>query len=182
VVGVGRAADLEPDAVPDLRGLHAVAQVWRARSDKLGAGLALFGMANVPFIYVSVNYWRTFHPPRRSCRPCRWRWAFPWYCVTAFTLLFIVLLRLRARLEHQRARVEALYLARMNCDDAVANALVVYCWLAWFAVRPTAAATGVRAGQGCAAGEQIPAMPLLGAAYGFIWVECSATSGQSPAD
>jgi hypothetical protein len=33
-----------------------------------------------------------------------------WYCVTAFTLLFIVLLRMRARLEHQRARVEALYL------------------------------------------------------------------------
>ena len=31
-------------------------------SDKLGAGMALFGMANVPFIYVSVNYWRTLHP------------------------------------------------------------------------------------------------------------------------
>ena len=27
------------------------------------AGLALFGMANVPFIYISVNYWRTIHPP-----------------------------------------------------------------------------------------------------------------------
>ncbi len=32
-------------------------------SDKLGAGMALFGMANVPFIYVSVNVWRTLHPP-----------------------------------------------------------------------------------------------------------------------
>ncbi len=31
-------------------------------SDKLGAGMALFGMANVPFIYVSVNVWRTLHP------------------------------------------------------------------------------------------------------------------------
>src|SRR6188472_1140939 len=31
-------------------------------SDKLGAGLALFGMVNVPFIYISVNYWRTIHP------------------------------------------------------------------------------------------------------------------------
>ena len=31
-------------------------------SDKLAAGLALFGMANVPFIYISVNYWRTIHP------------------------------------------------------------------------------------------------------------------------
>ena len=27
-----------------------------------GRGLALFGMANVPFIYISVNYWRTIHP------------------------------------------------------------------------------------------------------------------------
>ena len=31
-------------------------------SDKLGAGLALFGMANVPFLYISVNVWRTIHP------------------------------------------------------------------------------------------------------------------------
>jgi hypothetical protein len=31
--------------------------------------------------------------------------------VTAFTLLFIILLRMRARLEYQRARVESLYLA-----------------------------------------------------------------------
>jgi len=34
-----------------------------------------------------------------------------WFCVAAFTLLFIILLRLRARLEHQRDRVEMLYLA-----------------------------------------------------------------------
>ena len=32
-------------------------------SDKLGAGMALFGLANVPFIFVSVNVWRTLHPP-----------------------------------------------------------------------------------------------------------------------
>jgi heme exporter protein C len=31
-------------------------------SDKLAAGLALFGVANVGFIYISVNYWRTIHP------------------------------------------------------------------------------------------------------------------------
>jgi len=31
-------------------------------SDKLSAGLALFGMANVPFVYWSVNLWRTMHP------------------------------------------------------------------------------------------------------------------------
>ena len=81
-------------------------------SDKLGAGLALFGMANVPFIYVSVNYWSTIHPPTSVVPTLPVEMGIPlWFCVAAFTLLFIVLLRLRARLEHQRARVEALYLA-----------------------------------------------------------------------
>ena len=31
-------------------------------SDKLAAAVALFGMANVPFVYWSVNVWRTLHP------------------------------------------------------------------------------------------------------------------------
>ena len=34
-----------------------------------------------------------------------------WFCVTAFLLLFLALLSLRAQLEHQRGRIEALYLA-----------------------------------------------------------------------
>lgn len=81
-------------------------------SDRLSAGLALFGMVNVPFIYISVNVWRTLHPqtsvvptlPTDMGRPL-------WFCFTAFTMLFIALLNMRANLEHQRARVEALYLA-----------------------------------------------------------------------
>lgn len=80
-------------------------------ADKLGAGMALFGMANVPFIYISVNYWRTFHPLTSVVPTLPVEMGIPlWYCVTAFTLLFVVLLRMRTRLEHQRARVEALYL------------------------------------------------------------------------
>ena len=83
-----------------------------AGSEKLSAAVALFGMANVPFIYVSVNYWRTFHPPTSVVPTLPVEMGVPlWYCVTAFTLLYVILLRLRARLEHQRARVEALYLA-----------------------------------------------------------------------
>ena len=31
-------------------------------SERLAAGLALFGMANVPFVYWSVHVWRTVHP------------------------------------------------------------------------------------------------------------------------
>jgi heme exporter protein C len=82
-------------------------------SEKLAAGLAVFGMANVPFIYVSVNYWRTLHPktsvvptlPVEMGRPL-------WFCVVAFLLLFLALLSLRARLERQRWRIDALYLAQ----------------------------------------------------------------------
>ena len=81
-------------------------------SDKLAAGLALFGMANVPFIYVSVNVWRTLHPETSVVPTLPTDMGIPlWYCFTAFTLLFIALLRMRSHLERQRARVEALYLA-----------------------------------------------------------------------
>ena len=81
-------------------------------SDKLGAGMAIFSIANVVFVWVSVNYWRTIHPPTSVVPTLPVEMGIPlWFCVTAFTLLFIVLLRLRARLEHQRARVDALYLA-----------------------------------------------------------------------
>jgi heme exporter protein C len=81
-------------------------------SDRLGAGLALFGMANVPFVYWSVNVWRTLHPKTTvvptldpSMRP-----AF-WWCAAAFLALYLALLAVRVRLEEQRAQLEDLYLA-----------------------------------------------------------------------
>jgi heme exporter protein C len=81
-------------------------------SEKLAAGLALFGMANVPFIYISVNYWRTIHPATSVVPSLPFSMGFPlWFCVVAFTLLFVVLLKLRIRVEEQHARVDGLYLA-----------------------------------------------------------------------
>jgi heme exporter protein C len=81
-------------------------------SDKLGAGLALFGMANVPFIYISVNYWRTIHPATTVVPTLPVSMGVPlWFSLVAFLLLFVLLLRLRVRLEEQRARVDQLYLA-----------------------------------------------------------------------
>jgi heme exporter protein C len=80
-------------------------------SDKLAAAVAIFGMANVPFVYASVNIWRTIHP-QTTVVPTLvpgMRGAF-WFCVTAFMLLFALLLSLRVRLEHQRAALDALYL------------------------------------------------------------------------
>jgi heme exporter protein C len=81
-------------------------------SDKLAAGLALFGMANVPFIYISVNYWRTVHPATSVVPTLPVSMGGPlWFCVTAFVLLFVLLMQLRIRLEEQRARLDDLYLA-----------------------------------------------------------------------
>ena len=81
-------------------------------SEKLAAGLALFGMANVPFIYVSVNYWRTIHPATSVVPRLPVSMGLPlWFCVTAFLLLFILLMRMRTRVEEQRARLDGLYLS-----------------------------------------------------------------------
>ena len=69
-------------------------------SDKLAAGLALFGMANVPFIYISVNYWRTIHPQTTVVPTLPFSMGFPLsFTVSAFLLCFVVLLKMRVRLE-----------------------------------------------------------------------------------
>lgn len=81
-------------------------------SDRLAAGVALFGMANVPFVYWSVNLWRTLHPKTSVVPTLQPGMRGPfWYCVAAFLLLFTLTLHLRTRLEKRRAELEALYLA-----------------------------------------------------------------------
>ncbi len=81
-------------------------------SDKLAGGLALFGVANVPFLYISVNVWRTIHP-RTSVVPTLVPGMFGafWWCVAAFILLFVVVVTARIRLEEQRAELDRLHLA-----------------------------------------------------------------------
>ena len=80
-------------------------------SERLAAGVALFGMANVPFVYWSVHMWRTIHPltsvvptlPRPLAGPL-------WLSVAAFLLLFVLLLGLRSRLERLRQALDDAYL------------------------------------------------------------------------
>jgi heme exporter protein C len=81
-------------------------------SEKMGAALAVFGMVNVPFVYWSVNIWRTIHPTTNVVPTLGpgMRGAF-WFSVSAFMLLFALLISLRVRLEHQRAALDQLYLA-----------------------------------------------------------------------
>ena len=81
-------------------------------SDRLAAGVAIFGMANVPFVYWSVEFWRTLHPKTSvvpSLQPGM-RGPF-WFCLVAFLGLFTLILAARTRLEQRRAELEELYLA-----------------------------------------------------------------------
>jgi heme exporter protein C len=80
-------------------------------SERLAAGVGLFGMANVPFVYWSVNIWRTVHPTTNVVPTLGpgMRGAF-WWCVVAFLALYGALLAARVRLEEQRATLEELYL------------------------------------------------------------------------
>lgn len=81
-------------------------------SEKLAAGLALFGLANVPFIYISVNYWRTIHPTTSVVPSLPMSMGAPfWFCFAMFLLLYVLLMRLRVMLQEQRAALDTLHLA-----------------------------------------------------------------------
>jgi heme exporter protein C len=80
-------------------------------SERLSAAIAVFGMANVPFVYVSVNIWRTLHPKTTVVPTLApgMRGVF-WLSTSAFLILYVVLLTTRTRLARQQAEIEALYL------------------------------------------------------------------------
>ncbi len=69
-------------------------------------------MALVPFIYYSVNLWRTLHPATTVVPKLPTSMGVPLYfCWAAFTLLYLALMLMRVRLERQRAVLEQAYLA-----------------------------------------------------------------------
>jgi heme exporter protein C len=81
-------------------------------SERLAAGLAIFGAANVPFIYMSVNIWRNIHPKTTVAATLPSSMAGPfWFTAAAFFLLYSLLMAARVRLERQRAALDDLYLA-----------------------------------------------------------------------
>jgi heme exporter protein C len=80
-------------------------------SEVLAAGLALFGMATSPFVYLSVNIWRTIHPLTSVVPTLPVDFAFAlWYSFAGFLLLYVALMLLRVGIEKQRAMLDALYL------------------------------------------------------------------------
>jgi heme exporter protein C len=81
-------------------------------SDKLAAAVGLFGLAVSPFVYVSVNIWRTVHPLNTVVPTLQPGMRGPfWFCALAFLLLFALLLNLRVHLATAQGRLDELYLA-----------------------------------------------------------------------
>src|SRR5581483_4866919 len=84
-------------------------------SEKLAAAVAIFGAAVSPFVYVSVNIWRTMHPktsvvpdiiknPQGMAAPLL-------VSMAAFVVLFVLLLNLRVALAERQDALDELYLA-----------------------------------------------------------------------
>lgn len=81
-------------------------------SEKLAAAVGMFGAALVPFVYWSVNLWRTVHPTTNVVPTLAPSMRGPfWWCVAAFVCLFVLLMAARVELEKRRARLDDLYLA-----------------------------------------------------------------------
>ena len=85
-------------------------------SEKLAAAVAIFGAAVSPFVYVSVNIWRTMHPktsvvpeiiknPQGMAAPLL-------VSMLAFVVLFVLLLNLRVALAERQDALDELYLAQ----------------------------------------------------------------------
>lgn len=83
-----------------------------AGSEVLAAAVGFFGMALVPFIYWSVNMWRTLHPATTVVPKLPFSMGVPlFFCWVAFLVLLLVLMLMRVRLERTRAAIEQAYLS-----------------------------------------------------------------------
>jgi heme exporter protein C len=83
-------------------------------SEKLSAAMGIFGAATAPFVYKSVDWWRTIHPQTSVMKTLgdKWpgAWMLVWFCSLAFVLLTVLLLVARVRLEAMRSRLDQMYL------------------------------------------------------------------------
>ena len=81
-------------------------------SERLSAAVGLFGMFNAPFVYWSVNLWRTLHPKTSVVPSLPVAMGVPlWFSTVAFLGLFMLLLAMRTQLERRRAELDSLHLA-----------------------------------------------------------------------
>ncbi len=84
-------------------------------AEKLAAAMGIFGGATAPFVYKSVDWWRTVHPKTSVMttlgETSPEMWFVVWFCTVMIWLFVGLLLAARIRLEEQRAALDHLYLA-----------------------------------------------------------------------
>jgi heme exporter protein C len=84
-------------------------------AEKLAAAMGIFGGATAPFVYKSVDWWRTVHPKTSVMttlgETSPEMWYVVWFCTITIWLFAGLLLAARIRLEEQRAALDRLYLA-----------------------------------------------------------------------
>jgi heme exporter protein C len=77
-------------------------------SERLGAGLALFGMVNVPLVYFAVNFWKTQHPTNSVVPNLKGQMMATFgTSMLAYLFLFIVLLAARLAVGRGQRRLAA---------------------------------------------------------------------------
>ena len=82
-------------------------------SEKLAAATGIFGAATSPFVYKSVDIWRTIHPQTSVVPTLKAPMGIPFALSSfAFLLLFVVLLTLRVALAERQSALDELYLAQ----------------------------------------------------------------------
>jgi heme exporter protein C len=81
-------------------------------SNRLAAGLSLFGAVNVPIVYLSVFFWRTQHPEGRVVSNLGPGMSGPfWLSFATVTVVYLLALGLRVKLERARQRLDDAHLA-----------------------------------------------------------------------
>lgn len=81
-------------------------------AEKLAAAMAIFGAVEVPFVYISVNWWRTLHPKTSVVPTLGPGMLGPfWFSVGAFLILGLLLVVARLHLEQRRSELDRLYRA-----------------------------------------------------------------------
>jgi heme exporter protein C len=77
-----------------------------AGNERLAAGLGIFGMVNIPLVYISATLWNTQHPSAKTVPTLQplMRIAF-WSSVLLFLLVFILIFRLRTNLGRSARRL-----------------------------------------------------------------------------
>jgi heme exporter protein C len=77
-------------------------------SERLASGLAIFGMVNVPLVYLAVNFWKTQHPTNKVVPGLRGAMLQVFGISSlAYLLLFLALLSLRLAIGRGQRRLAA---------------------------------------------------------------------------